>query len=135
MEKMITTILLSVVVCISFGQTKPDSSKHLTFKGIPLDGTLDQYVAKMVQSGFNRISQENGVATLQGDFAGYKDCNVNVSTLKQTDLVHKIVVLFPKKDTWSTLSENYSDLKLMLKEKYGDPSEIVEKFDDDYELD
>ena len=129
MKKTLIALFLSLSVCIAFAQTKTDSSKHLTFKGVPLDGTLDQYVAKMKQNGFKHISTEDGTAMLQGDFAGYKDCYVGVSTLKQKDLVHKIGVLFPEKDTWSKLSGNYFDLKQMLTEKYGEPSEIVEKFD------
>ncbi|NOT51734.1 MAG: hypothetical protein HOP10_10720 [Chitinophagaceae bacterium] len=103
--------------------------KHLTFKGIPLDGTLDQYVSKMKQNGFKHLSTEDGVAMLQGDFAGYKSCYVGVSILKQKDLVHKIGVLYPEKDTWSTLSGNYFDLKQLLTEKYGNPTDVVEKFD------
>jgi hypothetical protein len=129
MKRILTTVFLSLTICIAFAQTNTDSSKHLTFKGVPLDGTLDQYVSKMKQNGFKHISTNDGIAMLQGDFAGYKDCYVGVSTLKQKDLVHKIGVLFPEKDTWSTLSGNYFNLKQMLTEKYGKPSEVVEKFD------
>jgi hypothetical protein len=105
------------------------SSDHLTFKGVPIDGTLNEYVSKMKQSGFNHLQTEDGTAYLNGDFAGYKDCYVGVSTLKQNDLVYKIVVVFKEKDTWSVLSTNYFDLKQMLTEKYGEPSDVVEKFD------
>lgn len=129
MKKTLFVLLLGLSVCISFAQTNADSSKHLTFKGVPIDGTLEQYVFKMKQSGFKHTSTKDGTAILQGDFAGYKDCYIGVSTLKQSDLVHKIVVLFPDKDTWSTLYGNYSDLKQMLTEKYGNPSVIEEKFD------
>ena len=129
MKKTLIALFLSLTVYVAFAQTKTDSSVHLTFKGVPLDGTLDQYIVKMKQNGFNHISTKDGIAMLQGDFAGYKDCYVGVSTLKQKDLVHKIGVLFPKKDTWSTLSGNYFDLKQMLTEKYGKPSNEVEKFD------
>mgnify|MGYP003402115589 CR=1 FL=1 len=129
MKKTLITLFLSLTACIIFAQTKTDSSAHLTFKGVPLDGTLDQYVVKMKQNGFKHISTKDGIAMLQGDFAGYKDCYVGVSTLKQKDLVHKIGVLFPEKETWSTLSGNYFDLKQMLTEKYGKPSDVVEKFD------
>jgi hypothetical protein len=83
----------------------------------------------MRQSGFKLLRTEDGVAMLQGDFAGYKDCYVGVSTLKQKNLVYKIGVVFPNRDTWSTLSGNYFNLKQMLTEKYGDPSDVVEKFD------
>lgn len=122
-------LFLIFTSCVLFAQTSSDTSKHLTFKGVPLDGTLDQFVLKMKQSGFKHVSTDNGTAMLQGDFAGYKDCYVGVSTLKQKDLVHKIGVIFPDRDTWSALSGNYIDLKQMLIEKYGKPTEIVEKFD------
>ena len=109
------------------------SSEHLVFKGVPIDGTLKEYVSKMVQEGFTDLGTEDGTAILNGEFAGYKDCNIGVTTLKQKDLVYKIAVIFPKKDTWSTLSGNYFDLKDMLTEKYGNPSEVVEKFDSSYQ--
>jgi hypothetical protein len=129
MKKLFSSLLLAVVVMTGFAQVKQDTFQHLTFKGVPIDGTLDDYVSKMKQGGFTLIQTEDGTAILNGDFAGYKDCNIGVSTLKQKDLVHKIVVIFPEKDTWSTLSGNYFDLKQLLTEKYGKPSEIVEKFD------
>lgn len=112
-----------------FAQTNSDTSKHLSFKGVPLNGTLDQYVLKMKQNGFTLIRTNDGMAMLQGDFAGYKDCYIGVSTLKQKDLVYKIVVIFPDRDTWSALSGNYFNLKEMLTEKYGKPAESVETFD------
>lgn len=131
MKKTLTALFLSLTACIVFAQTKTDFSAHLTFKGVPIDGTLDQYVIKMKENGFKHISTKDEIAVLQGDFAGYKDCHVGVATLKEKDLVHKIGVLFPKKETWSTLSGNYFDLKQMLTEKYGKPSDVVEKFDTD----
>lgn len=109
--------------------TFAQKSEHLTFKGVPIDGTLNEFVSKMKQNGFTHLGTEDGTAILNGDFAGYKDCYVGVSTLKQNDLVHKIAVIFPDNDTWSTLSGNYFDLKKMLTEKYGEPSDVVEKFD------
>jgi hypothetical protein len=66
---------------------------------------------------------------LEGDFAGYKDCFIGVSTLEQKDLVSRITVVFPDRDTWTSLSSNYYNLKELLTEKYGEPSEVVEKFD------
>ena len=113
----------------SFAQDKSDTTKHLTFKGVPIDGTLNDYVYKMKKSGFTLIGTEDGVAMLKGDFAAYKDCIIGVATLKQKDLVSKITVIFPERETWSSLSSNYYNLKELLTEKYGDPSEIVEKFD------
>jgi hypothetical protein len=123
------TIILPIIVLstmISFAQTQP--SEHLSFKGVPIDGTLNEYVSKMKQSGFTLIGAEDGVAMLKGDFAAYKYCIVGVATLKQKDLVSKITVIFPECDTWSLLLSNYFSLKEILTEKYGKPSEVVEKF-------
>ena len=125
MKTKILTFILSLTVMLTFAQT----SEHLSFKGVPIDGTLNEYVDNMKKSGFTHISSENGVALLKGDFAAYKDCIIGVATLKQKDLVSKITVIFPEKDTWSSLSSNYYNLKELLSEKYGEPSEVVEKFD------
>ncbi|MDR6845538.1 hypothetical protein [Flavobacterium granuli] len=127
---MKTKIILSLIVFLTSNSfTYSQVSDHLVFKGVPIDGTLDEYVSKMKEEGFSHIETENGTALLNGDFAGYKDCIVGVSILKQKDLVYKIGVLFPNKETWSTLSGNYFDLKEMLTEKYGKPSDAIEKFD------
>jgi hypothetical protein len=124
--KFLTTLILLISV-MSFAQTP--KTEHLSFKGVPLDGTLAEYVSKMKQNGFSHLGTEDGTAVLNGDFAGYKACVVGVSTLKQKDLVHKIAIVFPAGETWSTLFGNYSNLKEMLTEKYGKPAEVVEKFD------
>lgn len=126
MTKNILFFLAYLAICSA---AHSQSSEHLFFKGVPLDGTLNEYVSRMEQEGFTNTGTENGTAVLSGEFAGYKDCIIVVSTLKQKDLVYKIAVVFPKKDTWSALSGNYFDLKDMLAEKYGRPSEVVEKFD------
>lgn len=127
MKAKITLFLLIYLTICSF--TYSQSSEHLIFKGVPIDGTLDEYVSKMKQEDFTNLGTENETAILNGDFAGYKDCMIVVSTLKQKDLVYKIGVIFPNKETWSNLSGNYFDLKDMLTEKYGKPIEVTEKFD------
>jgi hypothetical protein len=128
MKSFFSTLLFIATALGSFAQSKPDSSKHLSFKGVPINGTLADYVAKMKKSGFTHKGTKDGVAMLEGEYASYKNCIVGVSTLKQKDLVDRIVVLFPNRETWSALSSNYSNLKELLTEKYGTPSENVEEF-------
>jgi hypothetical protein len=131
MKKVVMLLIVVLTTVCSFAQTRTDADKsaHLAFKGVPIDGTLAGYVAKMKQSGFTHVGTEDGVAMLKGDFAAYKNCIVGVATLKQKDLVSKITVLFPECDTWSSLSSNYFSLKEMLTEKYGKPADCVEEFD------
>jgi hypothetical protein len=129
MKKIIITVIVAFITIVAFAQTQ--SSEHLAFNGVPIDGTLNEYVSKMKQNGFTLFGIEDGVAMLKGDFAAYKDCIIGVATLKQKDLVSKITVIFPEQDTWSMLSSNYFSLKEMLTQKYGKPSDCVEKFDTD----
>ena len=128
MKKILSIILLCF--CFSLNaQDNSDYNDHMTFKQVPINGTLSDYVDKMQKSGFTLFGTENNIAILKGDFAGYKSCFIGVSTLEQKDLVNKINVIFPECDTWSTLSSNYFNLKELLTEKYGPPSETREKFD------
>jgi hypothetical protein len=125
MKELIISLLVSLMTLTSFAQTE---SPHLAFKGVPIDGTLNEYVQKMKQKGFDYLGTENGIAILTGDFAAYKGCTVAVTTLKQKDLVSKITVIFPNCETWDGLASNYFSLKDMLTEKYGRPADVTEKF-------
>lgn len=125
MKKIILSLTVMLMSLVTFAQTE---SPHLTFKGVPIDGTLNEYVQMMKQKGFTYLGTEDGMAFLKGDFASYKGCMVGVATLKQKDLVSKITVIFPNCETWAGLSNNYFSLKDMLTEKYGKPAEVTEKF-------
>ena len=125
MKKILFTLIVTLTALTSFAQTE---SPHLSFKGVPIDGTLNEYVQKMKQKGFDYLGTEDGIAILSGDFAAYKGCSVGVATLKQKDLVSKITVIFPNCETWASLSNNYYSLKEMLTEKYGTPADVIEQF-------
>jgi len=128
MKKVVITAIIVFSTIISYAQVSTDKSAHLLFKGVPIDGTLNEYVSMMEKNGFSHIGTEDGTAMLKGDFASFKNCIVGVATQKQKDLVSQITVVFPDCDTWSSLYSNYSTLKELLTEKYSKPSEIVEKF-------
>ena len=81
-----------------------------------------------IQAGFSDLGIKDGTAVLQGDFAGFKGCIIGVSTLKTTNVVNTIAVIFPECDNWSKLENNYQTLKEMLIQKYGEPADCVEKF-------
>lgn len=125
----IAILLITTLVSFSgYAQKNIDPSKHLSFKGVPIDGTLATYVTKMKKNGFTHKFTKDGVAILEGEFASYKKCIVAVSTMQQKDLVSKIGVIFPDRETWSSLSSNYYNLKNLLTEKYGKPAESTEEF-------
>lgn len=104
------------------------NTKHLNFKGVPIDSTLSEYVSKMEEAGFTHLSTEEGAALLRGDFAGFKGCTVGVATIKSVNKVNMIGVMFPEQKDWRSLESMYKQLKTMLTEKYGEPSDCVEEF-------
>jgi len=110
------------------------NSQHLKFKNVPIDGTLDKFVSRMVRSGFKTEEKTTGQAILSGDFADFKDCTVYVETLSGKDLVSRITVCFPEQDQWEYLHDDYKHLKELLSTKYGKPSSCIEKFHGSYGL-
>lgn len=125
MKKLLLTVLFAA---FSFAALAQATSQHLTFKGVPIDGTLNQFVNNMKEKGLTGTVNKDGTAVLEGDFAGYKGCYVVVSTLKNKDLVSTIGVMFPEHSSWVTLEESYTKLKEMLTTKYGKPDKLVEEF-------
>lgn len=110
---------------IAYGQ-------HLTFNGVPIDGTLEMFVDKLEQKGVQYVATMSGIALMQGDLAGYKGCLVSASTYGGNDLVFKVAVAFPACDAWMPLQRIYIDLKGQLILKYGEPSQVIEQLDVSY---
>lgn len=121
-------ILLMLVFFASISYAQGTSAEHMTFKGIPIDGSLSSFISKMKSENFTYIGTQDGVAIFQGDFAGYKNCEVGVLSLKETNVVNTVVVFFPECSDWPSIEQNYSIIKNMLSEKYGDPVNCVEEF-------
>lgn len=126
MKRIIFSLLFTFALFATI--SAQEESEHLTFKGVPIDGTLNEYVEKMKQAGFTYLGSENGTAILQGDFAGFKGCTIGVVTLESTNKVNTIGVIFPEQNDWASLENDYMHLKSMLTEKYGKPSDCVEVF-------
>lgn len=126
MKKFFSFLILAFVTsAIALAQ---NDSEHMTFKGIPIDGALNEFVAKMKQAGFTYIVTQDGIAVFQGDFAGRKGCTIGVYTFKPSNKVNTIAVMFPSQKDWSSLESTYVSLKSMLTGKYGEPSECIEMF-------
>lgn len=93
MKKFFSFLILAFVTsAIALAQ---NNSEHMTFKGVPIDGTLNEFVDKMKQARFTYIGTHDGIAVLQGDFAGHKGCTIGVYTLKSSNKVNTIAVMFP----------------------------------------
>ena len=110
---------LFTLICFTFAILVHAQEGHLKFKGVPIDGSLTEFVNKMKSAGFTHIGTPDGMAALQGDFAGYKNCTVAVFTVKPLNVVSMIGVIFQSSDNWADLKSDYDFFKEMLTEKYS----------------
>lgn len=123
---LLSAMLLPTVSCTTSGkkQDKQEESKHMLFKGVPIDGTLQEFVQEMESIGFSLEEEEQGAALLKGDFAGSKGVMVTVWALQPRDLVNTIIVGFPpsERNSWEAFFRDYATLKAELVKKYGKPT-------------
>ena len=142
MKKILLSLLCIFSVFTLFAQTvetettaEPTSSteassverQHLTFKGITIDGTPDDFGRKLEAVGFEYKYKSQGSYWYKGgSFAGYSDCEVIVKAYD--NLVYEVVVLLPTKYQWSHLYGDYSSLVYSLTKKYGEPIYKTEEF-------
>jgi len=90
------------------------SASHLAFKGVPINGSLSDFTAKLVNAGYTRT----GSNTLTGSFAGYNNCTL---TVYGDNPVQRVSVAFPVISNWDKLEASYDALQAMLTQKYGEP--------------
>lgn len=123
--------IIIMVLAVLFGGICQAQTEHMKFKGIPMEGTLRSFTNQLEAKGYTCIGIQNGVSMLTGEFAGYKGCVIGVVT-DNSGTICKVVVLFPEMDTWSDLYACYATYKEMLTEKYGEPSQSNEYFEEPY---
>ena len=92
--------------------TTSPASSALSFKGIPMSGSLSAFGSALVKAGFRNA----GNGTYTGDFAGYSGCKVTPSG---SNPVQEVRVDFPVISDWDALEKAYDALKASLTQKYG----------------
>ena len=99
--------------------TTTTASTPLSFKGIPMSGSLSSFGSELVKAGFR--SAGNGTYT--GDFAGYSGCKVTPSG---SNPVQTVRVDFPVISDWDALEKAYDSLQASLTQKYGMEPQTME---------
>jgi len=99
---------------------------HFSFKEIPIDGPLPQFVAKLKKQGFTLLKTTALDAILKGKFTGE---DVHLFVQATSKVVYGVTVVYEKELTWKSIKTQYDNIKAMLTSKYGEPVEVVEKFD------
>ena len=84
----------------------------ISFKGIPIKGSLSAFGSELVKAGFKK----DGNGTYSGAFFGYDGCKV---TPVGNNPVREVRVDFPVISDWDSLEKSYDSLQASLTQKYG----------------
>ena len=125
MKRLLTIVAFIFSFMFVVAQTP---NNHLTFKGIPITGTLESFAQELGAKGFKKTYSDKNVVVFKGEFAGYSDCEIYVYKAPNRNIVYKVVVFFPKESSWVYLEKEYNHFKDMLTNKYGEPSWYSETF-------
>ncbi len=121
------TLLLSILL-LPLLSSYAQNSDHLTFKGIPIDGSLQTVIGKLVQNGFTRVYGEQ--SAVSGRFLN-EDATVVVRTSDKTGNVYGITVGLEGSDKWSEFKAKIDNIATLFTKKYGEPSEVHSERDNE----
>lgn len=120
MRKLVITFTMLFAVISLMAQ------EHLSFKGIPIEGSMTAFCQKLKAKGFTSIGSENNLTLFTGDFTG-RNATVGVTATDDGKDVFAVVVLFDPSGEWNALINTYDYYKDLYTRKYGKPSISKEK--------
>lgn len=134
MLKKLSLITLIMMVTLAVGggfAFAQESTTHLDFKGIPIDGNLEAYTSQLNQLGFTTTKVTDDAAMMKGSFAG-EEVEVAVYTTSQSKTVYMVVVAFPEQTSWYSIKADFKKLENNLQVKYGKPTLQRKSFSSPY---
>lgn len=119
-------ILLTIAVYLltSLGHAKTPVARHLTYKGIPLTGTLKHFQNELETKGFiaTEITEDDTPSeTFKGKFAGY-NVLLQVMSTPLTTTVYGTLSFLENHNEWHEIQNDYTVFKKNLVEMYGQPT-------------
>lgn len=102
------------------------AQEHLSFKGIPIEGSLNAFCQKLKTKGFVETGMLVGNSRLfKGPFTG-RQATVHITATDNGKDVFLVTVLLPESDEWNNLVSTYRNFKDLYTEKYGNPTTCEE---------
>ncbi len=123
--KRFSIFLMSVLLSLtSFAQ---ETGCHLDFEGIPVTGTLNEFLTISESKGYKLLERNEQSMLLSGLYRG-KLCRVLVERLPDQDKVWGLTVLLPSRDDWQGLVFDYEERRCEMHETFGEPVHVTEWF-------
>ena len=115
---MISMKKILITLTVLFAVIDIMAQEHLSFKGIPIEGSMTEFCQKLKSKGFTSIGRENNITLFSGDFTG-RQATVGVTATDDGKNVFAVVVLFDPSGEWNTLVNTYDYYKDLYTRKYG----------------
>lgn len=106
---------------VAFVTISADAQEHLSFKGIPIEGSITTFCQKLKAKGLVQIHSADNIRLFTGDFTG-REATIGVIADQTGKNVYSVVVIFPESGEWNNLVNTYNYYKDLYTEKYGSPS-------------
>lgn len=107
MKKILITLTVLFAVIDIMAQ------EHLSFKGIPIEGSMTEFCQKLKSKGFTSIGRENNITLFSGDFTG-RQATVGVTATDDGKNVFAVVVLFDPSGEWNTLVNTSTIIRIYI---------------------
>lgn len=120
MKKFVITFVLL------FAAVNLMAQEHLSFKGIPIEGSMTEFCQKLKAKGFEAIEKGNNSSLFTGSFTG-RDVVVGVAATDNGKDVFAVVITLGISEEWKSLVDTYNYHKELYIRKYGKPSISEEK--------
>jgi len=114
MKRFFLSLVLTIAAICGYAQ------EHLSFKGIPIEGSMTSFCQKLKAKGFNEIGTDNNISVFSGNFTGRK-ATIGVTSTSDGQNVVGVAVFLPASEEWNTLVNTYNHYKELYKKKYGEP--------------
>lgn len=116
------TILLLIITLITAVNASSQvivedifTTRHLVFKGVPLDGEIEAFKTSLESKGFR---QAEDLSVMYGTFTGV-NCKIVIGTTPNTNRVRSVLVCYDGYPDWKKLRQRYDILSEALALKYG----------------
>ena len=116
---------LFIVAFLFWACVNLTAQEHLSFKGIPIQGSMVEFCQNLKAKGLKQIGYEEKVALFTGDFTG-RDATIAVTASDDGKNVYGVVVIFGSSEEWNTLVDTYDYYKDLYTRKYGKPTKSKE---------
>ena len=107
------------------------AQSHLEFRGVPINGHIDNFVAKMKTLGYVVEDRDSDGATMTGKFTN-RPVTLYVFCSPKSKTVYSVALSFQKQSSWTSLKSRYLEYKELYTSKYGVPQNEMGKFTSPY---